>query len=335
MNLREQIQHKIDNKTKPQGSLGRLEELALKIGEIQNTQSPEIKNPAMLVFAADHGLADEGVSPFPKEVTAQMVLNFLNGGAAINVFCRQNGIDLKVIDAGVDFDFPESESLVNAKIRKGTTNMLHGVAMSREECEEALNKGREQIDTAHANGTNIIGFGEMGIGNTSPASLLMHKFCNIPIEDCVGMGAGLNSDGVTRKLEILKKVTEQHGSVSGAKNILATFGGFEIAMMAGAVLRAAELGMIILVDGFIATSALLAAYHINNNVLKNSIFCHQSKEPGHKLVLEYLKAEPLLDLNLRLGEGTGAAIALPIVQAAVNFLNEMASFEDAGVSNRD
>jgi nicotinate-nucleotide--dimethylbenzimidazole phosphoribosyltransferase len=326
-----QLQNKINNKTKPLGSLGVLEEIALQIGNVQNTISPELKNPTIVVFAGDHGITEEGVSPFPKEVTMQMVMNFLNGGAAINVFCKQNNIKLLVADAGVDFDFDRSLPLIHTKISKGTKNILRQPAMTKEECLEAMKQGGLIVQQQYQDGCNIIGFGEMGIGNTSSASLLMSKFCNLPIEKCVGRGTGLNDEGLKRKTAILQKALEKH-TTSSPTEILATFGGLEIAMMAGAMLKAAELGMIIMVDGFITTSSLISAYHFNKEIVKNCIFCHQSDEQGHKLMLEFLGAKPLLNLNMRLGEGTGAAVAYPVIKSAVSFLNEMASFESAGVS---
>jgi len=332
--LKEQLKHKIDFKTKPLGSLGMLEEIAVQIGLIQNTLSPVLNKPTHIVFAGDHGLSSEGVSSYPKEVTYQMVLNFLNGGAAINVFCHQNNIQLKVVDAGVDADFDKSANLIHAKIGKGTKNILHKPAMSRDECQLAMKKGSTIVQHEFDNGCNIISFGEMGIGNTSSASLLMSKFCNIPIEQCTGRGTGHDDAGLKRKIEILTKVINKHLINHDPLEILSTFGGFEIAMMTGAMLKAFELKMIILVDGFITTSALITAYNINKSILANCIFCMQSDENGHKLMLEYLKAKPLLNIGLRLGEGTGAAIAFPLVQSAVKFLNEMASFESAGVSNK-
>lgn len=335
MNLQEQLQHKINFKTKPLGALGLLEEIALQAGMVQGTLTPKLCNPALIVFAADHGLADEGVSPYPKEVTQQMVLNFLNGGAAINVFCKQNHIHLKVVDAGVDADFEDHALLIKAKVRKGTRNILKEPAMTLDECKEALHKGGEIVEAENQKGCNIIGFGEMGIGNTSAASLLMSKFCNIPVSQCTGRGTGLDDEGLKKKISILENALSKHNTGSNPTEILATYGGLEIAMMTGAMLKAAELNMIVLVDGFITTSALLAAYHMNKNILKNCIFCHKSNEQGHKLMLEYFKAKPILGMDLRLGEGTGAALALPIIQAAVAFLNEMASFEEASVSNKN
>jgi len=334
MTLNEQLKHKIDFKTKPLGALGLLEDLALQVGLIQNTLTPELKNPALLVFAADHGLADEGVSAYPKDVTWQMVMNFVAGGAAINVFCRQNSINLKVIDAGVDFDFPADAPVINAKIARGSHNMRHEPAMTATECAAAIQKGRELVQAEADNSCNIIGFGEMGIGNTSASSLLMHRFLNIPIEDCIGAGTGSHGEQLTRKMRILKEVSEKYDPKT-PEETLATFGGLEIAMMVGAMLEASEQRMILLIDGFIATASVLTAIQLNPEVRANCVFCHSSNERGHKLMLEKLDAKPMLHLDLRVGEGTGAALALPLVQAAVNFLNEMASFEAAGVTNKE
>ena len=334
MTLKEELQHKIDFKTKPAGSLGQLETIALQIGLVQNTVSPEIKKPAMLVFAADHGLADEKISPFPKEVTWQMAMNFSAGGAAISVFCKQHNIDLKVIDAGVDFDFPSDSGIIGAKIARGSKNMRYEPAMSNEECELALQKGAEFVKKEAENGCNTISFGEMGIGNTSPSSLLMSKFTGLSIEECTGRGSGLEGAAIDRKTRILKEISEKYNPQTPLE-ILATFGGLEIAMMTGAIIEAQKQGMLILVDGFIATATTLTAIQFNAKVREHSIFCHQSDEKGHIRMLDYLKAEAVLQLSLRLGEGTGAALALPIIQSAVNFLNQMASFEDAGVANKE
>jgi nicotinate-nucleotide--dimethylbenzimidazole phosphoribosyltransferase len=333
MNLKEQLRHKIDNKTKPTGSLGQLEDIALQIGLIQKTLSPEIKNPSILVFAADHGLADEKISPYPKEVTYQMAMNFVAGGAAISVFCKNNGINLKVIDAGVDYDFPEGCGIIPAKIARGSRNMLHEPAMTMEECNLALEKGASFVKQEAANGCNSIGFGEMGIGNTSPSSLLMHAFTGYSIEECTGRGAGLNNTQLDYKVSVLKQIAQKH-SPSTPIEKLATFGGLEIAMMVGAILEAHKQGMVILVDGFIATAAVLTACNITPAVRDNCVFCHTSNEKGHQLLLQYLKAEAIINLRLRLGEGTGVALALPLLRSATHFMNQMASFEEAGVSNK-
>ncbi|MDP4203694.1 MAG: nicotinate-nucleotide--dimethylbenzimidazole phosphoribosyltransferase [Bacteroidota bacterium] len=334
MTLQEQLQQKIDLKTKPVGALGTLEQLALQIGLIQNTLTPSLNNPSLLVFAADHGLSDEGVSPYPKDVTWQMVMNFVAGGAAINVFCRQNNINLKVVDAGVDYDFPAGIPVVDAKVARGSRNMRREPAMTADECREAIQKGRDLVSTEAAKGCNVIGFGEMGIGNTSASSLLMHRFLNIPIEECIGAGTGSQGEHFAKKTEILKEVSEKYNPQT-PEETLAVFGGLEIAMMAGAMLEAADRNMIVLVDGFIASAAALSAVNIQPEARQKMIFCHSSDERGHQMMLNGMQAEPVLHLNLRLGEGTGAALAYPLVQAAVNFLNEMASFEDAGVLNKE
>ena len=333
--IKEQLEHKIDFKTKPIGSLGILEKLAVKIGCIQNTLSPELKKPTIMVFAADHGIALDGVSPYPQEVTWQMVANFINGGAAINVFSRQNGIDIKIIDAGVNFDFDKSFDVINAKVDYGTKSYLNEPAMTAEQFELALNRGADFCTKIHKEGCNIIGFGEMGIANTSSAAILLHLLSNVDLKECVGRGTGWDDEGLKKKYEILKTAVSNYDGDNQVKNILTHFGGFEIVMILGAMLKAAELKMIIMVDGFIISAALLAASKIDANILDYCIFTHKSNENGHKFMLEDLKAEPILDLGMRLGEGTGAAVAYPIIESAVNFLNQMASFEDAGVSNSD
>jgi nicotinate-nucleotide--dimethylbenzimidazole phosphoribosyltransferase len=333
--LVEQLQHKIDFKTKPIGSLGMLEQLAVKIGCIQDTLSPELKKPTIMVFAGDHGIALDGVSPYPQEVTWQMVANFMAGGAAINVFGRQNGIDIKIVDAGVNYDFDKEWNVIDAKIAHGTKSYLNNPAMSQEQFTKALNKGAKLVQEIHENGTNIIGFGEMGIANTSSAAILLHLLAKIDLKECVGRGTGWDDEGLKRKYEILKSAVENYNGNQSVENIFAHFGGFEIVMIAGAMLKAAELKMIIMVDGFIISSALLAASKMNPKVLEYCIFTHKSNENGHKYMLEHLQANAILDLGMRLGEGTGAAVAYPIIESAVNFLNQMASFEDAGVSNSD
>ncbi len=334
INLKDQLQHKIDLKTKPLGALGQLEAIALQLGMIQNTLSPELKNPSLLVFAADHGIADEGVSPYPKDVTWQMVMNFCSGGAAINVFCKQNGIGIKVIDAGVDYDFPADLPIVNAKIARGSRNMLKEPAMTIEECRLAMKRGAEFVQKEAEAGSNTIAFGEMGIGNTSPSSLLMHRFLNLPIEECTGKGAGMKGDKLDYKTTVLRTISEKYNPETTIET-LATFGGLEIAMMVGAILEAHKQGMVILIDGFIATAATVTAIQFNESVRDNCLFCHASEERGHQLMLEYLHAKPVLSLGMRLGEGSGAAVAYPVIKAAATFLNEMASFEDAGVSNKE
>lgn len=325
-------QKKINSKTKPLGALGVLEKIALQICDIQQTSSPSLQKPTILVFAADHGLSLNGLSAYPQEVTYQMVLNFLQGGAAINVFCNQNKIDLKIIDAGVNYSFQPSTSLINAKVGMGTKNCLFEPAMNIIELEKCLDLGAQHVKEISENGSNIVGFGEMGIGNTSSAALIMSQICGLPIKDCVGAGTGLDEDGINKKIYILNKIKERY-SPKGISEILCSFGGFEIVQMCGAMLEAYRQNMVILVDGFIATAAFLAAHQYQKDILKNAIFCHLSEESGHLSMLDYLGVEPILDLNLRLGEGTGCAVAYPIIKSAVCFLNEMASFDDAGVTN--
>jgi nicotinate-nucleotide--dimethylbenzimidazole phosphoribosyltransferase len=331
------LQHKIDNKTKPLGSLGQLERLALQVGRIQGTLSPTLTQPHILVFAGDHGAAKAGVSAFPQEVTWQMVENFLTGGAGINVFARANGMALKVVDAGVAHDFGARSDLVDAKISPtGTRNYLTEPAMSAAECAAALAKGADIARALADAGCNVLGFGEMGIGNTASASLITHALTGAPLADCVGRGTGLDDKGLARKRDLLAQAVYRAGlpADADAATVLAEFGGFEIVMMAGAMLGAAERGMVLLIDGFIVTSALLAASRIAPSIRDYCIFCHRSAEPGHLAQLRDLQGEPLIDLGLRLGEGTGAALAWPVVRAACAFLNEMASFESAGVTGQ-
>ena len=330
------LQHKIDNKTKPQGSLGQLEALARQIGRIQQTLTPSLNQPHLLVFAGDHGAAKVGVSAYPQDVTWQMVENFLAGGAAINVFARQSGLTLTVVDAGVAHDFGARDGLIDAKTGPGTRNYIVEPAMSAADCAAALAKGAELARALADAGCNVLGFGEMGIGNTASASLLTHALTGTPLIDCIGRGTGLDDAGLERKRDLLTQAVQRAALPANADplRVLAEFGGFEIVMMAGAMLGAAERGMILLIDGFIVTSALLAAARLAPAISDYCIFCHRSAEPGHLAQLRELKADPLIDLGLRLGEGTGAALAWPLVRAAAAFLNEMASFESAGVSDK-
>ncbi|WP_025761443.1 nicotinate-nucleotide--dimethylbenzimidazole phosphoribosyltransferase [Dyadobacter tibetensis] len=333
--LAQQLQDKIDRKTKPLGSLGVLETVAFQIASVQNSLDPELKSPHILVFAGSHGLASSAISAYPTEVTPQMVLNFLNGGAAINVFCRQHGISLKIIDAGVDFDFGSRSNLIDAKIAMGTRNSLMEQAMSSWEYALGLKRGADLVSKVALQGSNVIGFGEMGIGNTSAAALIMSKLLNIPIEECVGRGTGLSSQQMNEKVSILRRVIGRHQAVPAtAPEVMQAFGGYEMLMICGGMLEAARQNMLILVDGFISSVSYLCALNIMPEVANNAIFCHQSDEKGHKRLLEYLQATPLLNMGMRLGEGTGCAIAYPLLQSAVAFMNEMASFESAGVSTQ-
>lgn len=332
----QEIRAKIDLKTKPLGALGALERLAFQIASVQNTLSPELVNPQIIVFAASHGIASQGVSAYPSEVTPQMVLNFIGGGAAINVFTRQHGIRLLLVDAGVDYDFGKNEKLIDAKIGYGTRSFASQPAMTAAECRQCIEKGAELVKEVKATGSNVIGFGEMGIGNTSAASAIMSRLLNMPIAECIGKGTGLNDAQLLQKTTVLTAALETHREVANdPESVLATFGGFEIAMMCGAMLEAARQGMLALVDGFIASVSYLCAFKMDPSIQKYAVFCHQSNEKGHRLLLESLGAEAILKLDMRLGEGTGCALAYPLLQSAVAFLNEMASFESAGVSQKE
>jgi nicotinate-nucleotide--dimethylbenzimidazole phosphoribosyltransferase len=325
------LQAKIDQKTKPLGALGQLETLALQIGLIQNSLAPALAKPCIIVFAADHGIAAAGVSAYPQAVTAQMAANFAAGGAAINVFARQHQIELLIVDAGVNAELSALPGLIHASIGKGTANFLEQPAMTQEQCANALATGAELVLKQRNQGSNCIGFGEMGIGNTSSAALIMHCLTGEPLERCVGRGAGLDDAQLHHKIAVLRQALTRHAKPSDPSDVLTVFGGFEIAMMAGAYLKAAELQMLILVDGFIACSALLAAARLYPAVLDYCVFSHMSGEQGHRTLLEYLQAEPLLNLSMRLGEGSGIALAYPLLLSAVGFLNEMATFAEAGV----
>ena len=333
--LKDPIQKRIDLKTKPPGSLGLIENIAAKVALIQQTLHPEICRPTIAVMAGDHGIIEEGVSPFPGEVTAQMVMNFLNGGAAINVFANGNKIDLKIVDAGVKFNFTDFPALIKAKIQPGTENFAKHPAMSNKYCEKAIETGAGLVEKWYLEGCNTIGFGEMGIGNTTSAAALMAVITGLPVDQCTGAGTGLDQQGIMHKAQVIRNAIELHqGNPKNPLEILATFGGYEIAMICGGMLKAASLKMLIIVDGFITTSALLVAHQMAPAIIDYCIFSHCSDEAGHRKMLQYLKATSLLNLEMRLGEGTGAALAIPLVQAAVNMMNNMASFEEAKVSNR-
>jgi nicotinate-nucleotide--dimethylbenzimidazole phosphoribosyltransferase len=329
--LADRLARAIDNKTKPLGSLGALEALARQIGMIQGTTAPALTDPSLLVFAADHGIVAEGVSAYPQDVTWQMVENFLAGGAAINVFAAQNGCALQVVDAGVAHDFGPRPGLVDRKVAPGTRNFAQEPAMTPAQRTQALEHGMALVDTLPG---NVIGFGEMGIGNTTAAAALMHKLTGIPVAACVGAGTGLSEAGIVHKQQVIEAAVARHADVDAPLDVLATFGGFEIAMMAGAMLRGAERRMVLLIDGFIVTSALLVAARLQPAILEYCVFAHCSGESGHRKMLEALHATPLLNLGLRLGEGTGSALALPLLHAAVNFLDRMATFESAQVSEQ-
>ncbi|MDR2811085.1 MAG: nicotinate-nucleotide--dimethylbenzimidazole phosphoribosyltransferase [Tannerellaceae bacterium] len=330
--IREQLLHKINNLTKPIGSLGRLEELAVQIGLIQQTDTPALKRPNHIIFAADHGIAAEGVSLSPQAVTWQQTENFMKGGAAINFLCRQHGFELHVVDAGVDYNFSPHLGIIDKKVRCGTHNYLYQAAMTERECKRCLASGAEVVRDVSAGGCNIVSFGEMGIGNTSSSSLWMSCFTGLPLERCVGAGTGLDSAGVSRKYNILREAQNRYRGKGATTDVMRYFGGLEMVMAVGGILQAAELGMIILIDGFIMTNCLLAAARLYPHVLSYAIFGHESGESVHRLLLEHLRAVPLLHLGMRLGEGAGAVCAFPIVDSAVRMMNEMDSFQRAEVT---
>ncbi len=336
--LTKALQHKLDNKTKPLGSLGRLESLALQLGEILGTESPALDAPQMVVFAGDHGLTARGISAFPGDVSWQMVENFLSGGAAVSVLARQHGISLTVVDCGVNHDFlaglpagTERPNLLVRKVANGTADSSKQVAMTMEQCQRALQNGQAIVKSLTGNALLL---GEMGIGNTSAASLLLARLTGLDIEVCTGAGTGLDATAVQRKTVVLREVLARHPAATAPLEALAALGGFEIATMVGAVLQAAHERRVVVVDGFIATSAVLVAHALQPLVLQRCVFAHRSGERGHEFMLQHLGVHALLDLGLRLGEGSGCALAWPLLQSACTILRDMASFESAGVSEK-
>ncbi|MBO5250825.1 MAG: nicotinate-nucleotide--dimethylbenzimidazole phosphoribosyltransferase [Bacteroidaceae bacterium] len=332
LSLQTPLRLKIDNLTKPKGSLGRLEELALQVGLIQQTLSPSLKHPQNIIFCGDHGIEAEGVSVSPREVTWQQTLHFTQGNGGVNFLCRQHGFELKVVDAGVDYDLPTDRGIIDRKIRKGTRNFLYEAAMTEEEMNLCIERGAEIVRQCHEEGSNVLSFGEMGIGNTSASSLWMTCLTGIPLLQCVGAGSGLSNEGIRHKYKVLKRALENYWGDGSAMDVMRYFGGYEMVMAVGAMLQAAELRMIILVDGFIMTNCILAASKLYPEVLLYAIFGHCGDESGHRLVLDALNAKPLLNLGLRLGEGTGAICAYPILDSAVRMINEMDSFGDASIT---
>lgn len=325
------LQHVVDHKTKPLGALGQLEDLAIRLGTILQTERPVLVQPQMVVFAGDHGMAAKGVSAFPSDVTWQMVENFLAGGAAVSVLARQHGLNLTVVDAGVAKDIAPRSGLLIRKVAHGTADASIGPAMTLQQCQQALEAG---ADVVKAMPGNVVLLGEMGIGNTSSAALIMSRLLALPLRECVGRGTGLDDAGLQRKLAVLDQALSANAGAQSPLAVLAAFGGFEVAMMCGAILQAAAENRVIVVDGFITTSALLVAQAMQPLVLQRCVFAHQSDESGHARMLAHLGAQPLLKLSLRLGEGSGGALAWPLLQSACAILNEMASFESAGVSER-
>lgn len=334
--MKADIQAKIDNLNKPKGSLGRLESLAMQICLIQQTLSPELRHPCHLLFGGDHGIEREGVSVSPREVTWQQMVNFAGGGGGVNMFCRQHGFTLYIIDIGVDHDLSACPGITDRKIARGTANFLYGPAMSEKQYAKALAVGAEMVDRCHAEGCSIICIGEMGIANTSASSVWMSLLGDVPLAECIGAGAGLDSAGISHKAEVLGKAVERftagaHGN-DAPETIIRHFGGFEMAGAVGAMLRAAELGIVILIDGFIMTACALAATKLAPYAKDYMIFGHVGDESGHRRLLDLLGARPLLSLGMRLGEGTGALCSYPIVDSAVRMINEMNDFQHAHIT---
>ena len=360
--LQPAIQEKIDNLNKPKGALGRLEELALQICLIQQTLEPSLAHPCHLLLGGDHGIEREGVSVSPREVTWQQMINFTRGGGGVNMFCRQHGFKLRIVDVGVDYDFQIENGklkIENYKIAYGTKNFLYEPAMTEEEFDRAIQIGSDLVDDCIAEGCRVLSIGEMGIANTSPSSIWMHLFCNIPLADCIGAGAGLNNEGIRHKYEVLSLAVENfrvkseelrvknnsnhsesetnvNSSLftlhSSLDEVIRSFGGFEMVAAIGAMLRAAEQHLIILVDGFIMTACALAATRLYPAAQDYMIFTHCGDESGHKRMLDAMQAKPLLHLGLRLGEGTGALCAFPIIDSAVRMMNEMNNFKNAQIT---
>lgn len=332
------LQSKIDLKTKPQGSLGLLESIAFKVGLLQQTLEPTFNKPSIIIFAADHGIAEQGVSLFPQVVTEQMVLNFLSGGAAINCFSGQHNIDLKIVNAGVkaDFDHIKNENFINLPVGLGTEDFSQQAAMTKQQCLSAINKGADVVKQQYELGCNVIGFGEMGIANTTSAAAIMSAILNLTGQECAGKGTGIDQQTIALKAKVVDDAIKKYQlNDVDALTVLQTVGGFEIAMMVGAMLQAAELSMLVLVDGFIASSAALVASEMHDDFLQYTQFCHQSEEQAHQVLLTSMGATPLLNLGMRLGEGSGMAVAYPLLVSALTFLNEMASFADAGVTDNN
>jgi nicotinate-nucleotide--dimethylbenzimidazole phosphoribosyltransferase len=322
-----QLRTRIDGKAKPLGALGRLEDLAVQLGQIWHPLPPRTKRATMFVFAADHGITAEGVSLYPASVTVAMVATYLAGRAGVNVLARASDVDVQVVDAGVDADIPAHPELISAKTRRGSRNAARESALTHQEARDFLMRGAGIVADAIKAGTDIVAIGEMGIGNTTSAALLMHRLASAPLADCVGAGTGLDADGIARKLAVAERAAARSDATSPLE-VLVEFGGYEIAMMAGAVLGSAMHRRPVIIDGFIATVAALVAIRLQPAARGYCVFSHRSAERGHSLLLEELDAKPYLDLGLRLGEGTGAVMVVPLLRAAAGILTEMADLSD-------
>ena len=329
------IQEKIDNLNKPKGALGRLEEMAMQVCLIQESLTPSLAHPCHLLFGGDHGIEREGVSVSPREVTWQQMINFTHGGGGVNMFCRQHGFKLRIVDVGVDYDLSAVDGIMDRKIARGTKNFLYEPAMSEAEFNQAIEVGSELVDNCIAEGCKILCIGEMGIANTSPSSIWMSLFGDIPLADCIGAGAGLDKPGIQHKYEVLSKaLSHYHCSEPQPTPItpLRYFGGFEMIAAIGAMLRAAEQHLVVLIDGFIMTACAAASIRLYPASKDYMIFTHCGDESGHKRMLDMLEAKPLLHLGLRLGEGTGALCSFPIIDSAIRMINEMNNFDNAQIT---
>ena len=326
--LKGAIQEKIDNLNKPKGALGRLEELAMQVCLIQQTLEPSLAHPCHLLLGGDHGIEREGVSASPREVTWQQMINFTHGGGGVNMFCRQHGFKLRIVDVGVDYDLSSVDGIINRKIARGTRNFLYEPAMTEEEYNQTIQVGCDLVDDCLAEGCKVLCIGEMGIANTSPSSIWMHLFGDIPLKDCIGAGSGLNSPGIQHKYDVLSRAVANFKDGDPIRY----FGGFEMVAAIGAMLRAAEQHLVVLVDGFIMTACALAAIRLYPDAQDYMIFTHCGDESGHQMMLDIIDAKPILNLGLRLGEGTGALCAFPIIDSAVRMVNEMNNFENAKIT---
>ena len=333
--MRNVIQDKIDNLNKPKGSLGRLESLAMQICLIQQKLTPTLHCPCHILFGADHGIEREGVSVSPRDITWQQMINFTKGGGGVNMFCRQHDFRLYIVDVGVDHDLSGYPDIINKKIANGTQDFLNGAAMTEEQFAKAINIGSSMVYDCYYDGCDVISIGEMGIANTSPSSIWMSLLGQLPLDECIGAGAGLDSNGIQHKRDILNRAVKNFNDKypdADTETIIRFFGGFEMVAAIGAMIKAAELHLVILVDGFIMSACMLAAGKLNPAILDYAVFGHCGDESGHKRMLQLMKAEPLLSLDMRLGEGTGAICAFPILDSAVRMMNEMNNFENANIT---
>lgn len=332
--LLQQAQNRLDNKTKPPGSLGRLEEFARRVAAISGTEEPDLSKKVIFTFAGDHGIVEEGVSLYPKEVTPQMVFNFLAGGAGVNVLARHSGAEVRVVDVGVDYDFGDTPGMLHRKVARGTRNFARGPAMTRDEMLAAMQVGIDLADQSRAEGVALVGTGEMGIGNTSPSSAMIACISGIPVRDLTHRGTGINDAALEHKIRVIEQgVALNRPDPKDPLDVLTKVGGLEIAAIAGLVLGCAANSIPVVVDGFISTAGALIASELHPNVRDYIFAAHESVEIGHRFMMERMGVRPILDLDFRLGEGTGAALAMGLIEAGIKIMKEMATFEQAGVTH--